>query len=483
MTELKSKILCVDDEPKNLKLLDALLAPKGYQVQLAENGEAALKQMETEFPDLILLDIMMPGLSGFEVLTKLRADEKTRLIPVVMVTALREVEDRVKALDAGCDDFISKPFDKIELLARVKSLLRISYYRRQLDEKEKFAAVIHGMGDGVIVCDGKGQITNINASGQRLLNIPADKKSLELVDYLRQNYKISVSSKELMDWSIPHRVFDITREETEGTKPLILEADLDVIKTPEGNVTSIVLSLRDVTEKRRSEMLQRTFLALISHKLRTPLTSLLGYSQLIKAGSLGKLNEQQMQAVIAVDKSSNQLKTIFDRLTSFIKLDEKPRSEQVASIDLAKNLTEHLDRLPALYPDKKFNIKRELPTKIPQVKVSEEMFDLIFSNLADNAVKFNDKEEVVITVSGKEQGKMFELSFSDNGKGIPSEEFAKIFDKFYQVEANFTGQTEGLGLGLTLVKKLVEEAGGKIVVQSNLGKGTTFSFTLPITNS
>src|SRR3990170_4657064 len=108
-TEKPATILCVDDEPKNLQLLEALLMPRGYAVKLAENGQKALA-LAAELPDLILLDIMMQKMSGYGVLEKLRAAEKTRLIPVVMVTALQAVEDRVKALEAGCDDFITKPF-------------------------------------------------------------------------------------------------------------------------------------------------------------------------------------------------------------------------------------------------------------------------------------------------------------------------------------------------------------------------------------
>src|SRR5512141_1803265 len=134
---MPSKILCVDDEKLNLKLLKSILAPEGYEFLGAETGEAALAQVAQDPPDLILLDIMMPGMTGFEVLRKLRADEKTRLIPVVMVTALRETEDRVKALEAGCDDFSSKPFDKTELLARVKSLIRIKSLHKEVEDSYK----------------------------------------------------------------------------------------------------------------------------------------------------------------------------------------------------------------------------------------------------------------------------------------------------------------------------------------------------------
>ena len=123
----KPVILVVDDQPQNIELLEAHLVRQGYEIIQAESGEEALEKLSSNQVDLVLLDVKMPRMSGFEVLAKLRADKKTQRIPVVMITAHKENEDRVKALESGCDDFISKPFDKHELLARVKSLLRIKF--------------------------------------------------------------------------------------------------------------------------------------------------------------------------------------------------------------------------------------------------------------------------------------------------------------------------------------------------------------------
>jgi two-component system sensor histidine kinase/response regulator len=142
----KPVILIVDDQPQNIELLEVYLIPQGYEIVKASSGEEALEKLVHNKIDLVLLDVMMPKMSGFEVLEKLRADEKTRLIPVVMVTALKETEDRVKALEAGCDDFISKPFDKSELIARIKSLLRIkSMYdkvKEATEAKSKFTSMV-----------------------------------------------------------------------------------------------------------------------------------------------------------------------------------------------------------------------------------------------------------------------------------------------------------------------------------------------------
>ena len=123
MMKDKSVILAVDDLPQNVRLLEAYLIPEGYEIVRAENGEEALAKLISTRIDLVLLDVMMPDIDGFEVTRRIRQDYKTQLIPIILITALRETTDRVKGIEAGCDDFISKPVDKIELLARVKSLL------------------------------------------------------------------------------------------------------------------------------------------------------------------------------------------------------------------------------------------------------------------------------------------------------------------------------------------------------------------------
>lgn len=128
----KPRILVVDDEPINRRVLEAMLIPLGYEVFLAQDGPEALEQVYNNMPDLILLDVMMPGMDGFEVCRKLKSKPGTKPIPVVIVTALREVEDRVKALEAGADDFLTKPVDKTEMRARVRSLLKVKAYHDHL---------------------------------------------------------------------------------------------------------------------------------------------------------------------------------------------------------------------------------------------------------------------------------------------------------------------------------------------------------------
>ncbi|MEI8350594.1 MAG: response regulator [Candidatus Omnitrophota bacterium] len=312
----KSVILVVDDQFQNIELLEAYLVPQGYEIVKATSGEEALGKLGKNQIDLILLDIMMPKMSGLEVLKNLRANEKTKAIPVVMVTALKETEDKVKALEAGCDDFISKPFGKIELLARVKSILKISYYRRQLEEKDKFKAVVDKVSDGIAICSPDYLIKDSNEVILKYLNI-SDTTNVNLVETLFMNYSVSISKEALVDLTIAHKIFDVVREKTEAIEALYLEVNLNVIKNPAGELLSIVFILRDVTTARVEEFLKQDTLTLISHKLSIPLGVISGNLSLLNNGSHGSLNDEQKKAIDTVSKQASLLISIVEELLGF----------------------------------------------------------------------------------------------------------------------------------------------------------------------
>ncbi len=133
----KATILIVEDNQESIDLLVYFLQPAGYTILTASDGYQAIEMVENHAPDIILLDIMLPGLDGYEVCERLKKNERTFHIPIIMITALKELKDKIRALEAGADDFISKPFDSVELLARVKSLLRLKFYHDELIRKNK----------------------------------------------------------------------------------------------------------------------------------------------------------------------------------------------------------------------------------------------------------------------------------------------------------------------------------------------------------
>ena len=143
---VSGKILVVDDQPLNVELLEADLLEFGYEVVTAYDGETALEKLVVDIPDLVLLDVMMPGMDGFEVCRRIKGNQETVLVPIVMITALGEKADRIRGIEAGVDDFLTKPYDRQELRARVKSLLRVKHYT---DELERAEAVITSLALGV----------------------------------------------------------------------------------------------------------------------------------------------------------------------------------------------------------------------------------------------------------------------------------------------------------------------------------------------
>ncbi|MFA5276815.1 MAG: response regulator [Candidatus Omnitrophota bacterium] len=312
----KPVILVVDDQFQNIELLEAYLVPQGYEIVRASSGEEAMEKLSYNSIDLVLLDIMMPRMSGLEVLEKLRVNEKTKAIPVVMVTALKETEDKVKALEAGCDDFISKPFDKIELLARVKSILKISYYIKQLDEKDKFKEVVDKISDGIAVCGPDYLIKDSNAAILKYLNI-IDPAKVNLVETLFTSYSVSMSKEALMDLAIAHKTFNVVRQKSETAEALYLAASLDLIRNSSGELLSIVFILRDVTTERREEFLKQDTLTLISYKLRAPLGVVSGKISLLQDGSYGILNEEQKKAIDTLSKQSALLVSMVEELLGF----------------------------------------------------------------------------------------------------------------------------------------------------------------------
>jgi len=309
----KPVILVVDDQFQNIELLEAYLIGQDYEIVKASSGEEALQKISSNQFDLVLLDVMMPKMSGLEVLKKLRADEKTKALPVVMVTVLKETEDKVKALEAGCDDFISKPVDKVELLARVKSMLKISHYLRQLKEKDEFKVVVDKISDGIAICSPDYLIKDSNAAFLKYLNI-SDPANANLIETLFKNYSVSINKEALMDLTITHKTFDIVRRDSETTEALYLEANLDVIKNSAGELLSIVFILRDVTAVRREELIKHDSLALISHQMSTPLGVISGNISLLVDGSYGPLTEEQKKAIDAVSKQSILLISMVEKL-------------------------------------------------------------------------------------------------------------------------------------------------------------------------
>lgn len=236
-----------DDITQNVKLLRVILTASEYDVIEAYDGEEALEKAKTENPDLILLDIMMPGLTGYEVCQKLRADGMTKNIPIVMITALHEMDDRIKGIEAGADDFISKPFNKAELLARVKSLLRMRQSTAKRDETMVLDTVLADLTEGVVVTDGQWKIKNINQTAQELLNIhETDIANMDLLAHLsRMNLSVPVD----MLMSTQEKIVDFQILPSDPQRPFHASVRMAKMFDKQENIVGITLIARKTEKK------------------------------------------------------------------------------------------------------------------------------------------------------------------------------------------------------------------------------------------
>lgn len=482
----KPRILVADDDPQIVNLIKAQLLKQGYEILTAPDGTKALQLALTEKIDLLLTDVQMPGLNGFEITQKIRENETTRALPVLMVAGLADTENRIKGLEAGCDDFISKPFDLTELLARVKSLLRINYYRSLLDEKEKFEYVLHNMNDGLVLMDKDFKILQANRKASDWLMLPSPPAAVNLPEHLLRAFTLQLE-EDLKTAIIRQPLsFDLVRQETETERPLILAARSSVAQNPLGEITSVVILLTDVTEIRNNQYAEHAFLTMISHKLRTPMSVIDGYMGMLQDGTLGSLSAEQKQAIDVLVAKSRELIDSYEKQLVYLQLGKAKPRPPASGIALQNYLDTIPKGLAAFLA--KMSGGREVKVRVipgdlgpgVSLRVEEEHLHLILKNLLENAVKFDTHPVVEVDIQVQASPQNARFSVSDHGSGIPPEEKEKIFEPFYQVDKHRTGNVSGTGMGLAVVKRVVNLCGGTLEVQSEIGRGSIFTFTLPI---
>jgi two-component system sensor histidine kinase/response regulator len=364
----EGRVLVVDDMAVNVRLLTGILKLAGYDVLTAGSGREALDHLQTSPVDVVLLDVMMPEMDGFEVCRRIKA--QNLFLPVVMVTALQETGDRVTALEAGADDFLTKPVDEIEVLARVKSLVRLKRQREELD--------------------------------------------------------------------------------------------------------------RAYRELRRVETMRDDLTYMIVHDLRTPLTSLLSGLQSLEL--LGELTPDQLEVVWMSVSGGQTLLSIINDLLDIGKMESGTMELHRQDVVPATLIDEAAAQVAGLLPNKRLTLTKDVPETLPLLRIDRDKLSRTLVNLLGNAIKFTPPDgRITLAARHDPAQSAVVFSVSDTGEGIPKEAFGRIFEKFGQAETRKAGRKMSTGLGLTFCKMTVEAHGGRIWVESEPEKGSTFSFSLPIT--
>jgi signal transduction histidine kinase len=259
-----------------------------------------------------------------------------------------------------------------------------------------------------------------------------------------------------------------------------LSGSLNHLTDETSKTTGFLLILRDVTDLRKEELVKRNFLSLISHKLKTPLVTIAGYTPLLLEQP-NTLTDFQKKALTTIHNQGVHLSDLVDELITFsvlesetLSLDRKPISPKTLVEDAQTVLKDYFHSQKAVL------LNEASLDSLPSVTVDGARIREVLRHLLENAVKFNRKDEKRVWISGTKEGDFVQLNVRDDGMGIPREEQGRIFQKFYQIEESFTGQVEGAGLGLALAKRIITAHGGTLHVTSEMGQGSVFSLTIPL---
>lgn len=345
-------------------------------------------------------------------------------------------------------------------------------------EKEKLDSVFSEMTDGALLIDEAGNIQLMNAAAGHFFGVSPDEAIGRLnIGHLMQDF-MAVPPIEFVIEN-RERAATVELKRREG-KSFYLVGALTRLVSDMGELMGYLLVIHDVTDQRKEEMLKRNFLSLISHKLKTPLVTIAGYAPLLLEDG-HQLTDFQKKALTTIKNQGLQLASLVDKLLTFslvesetLNLETRPAAVKELVDETLSNMRPYLEAHSA-----RVTADPSLES-LPSVKADAERVREVFRNLIENAVKFNGKPDKTVRLFGSAQDGFVRLGVGDNGPGIPSEEHPRIFQKFYQIEESFTGQVEGAGLGLALAKRIVEAHGGGLSVDSVVGRGSVFYFTLPL---
>jgi two-component system NtrC family sensor kinase len=442
------RILAVDDSATYLAEVAAILREEGYDVVPARSGEEALELLAVQTMDCILLDLLMPGLSGRETCQRIKAVPIVRDIPLIMVTAVEDRSALFDALEAGADDYIQKSAEFEVLKARVRAQLRRKQFE---DDNRRIRVDLHKM--------------ELEATEARAAGVLADSRAGLLFVVEQKNQALQAANMELQS------------------------RQLEIAQTNRELVSA---------NHAKSE-----FLATMSHELRTPLVAVIGFVELLTDGRAGELAPRQREYVGYIGDSSTHLLALISDILDVSKIDAGKLELDLEPVDLDDLLTNTVGivRERALAHGIRLEVNRSGRSEL--LLVDRRRLKQIAYNLLSNAVKFTsdggrvslqasfvDRDQASTGLPGFETGVrtplphnglqgFVQISVSDTGIGISSENMARLFTPFTQIKSNLTRTTEGTGLGLAIVSRLVDLHGGAVAVTSTPGTGSCFSVWLP----
>lgn len=415
-TSHRGDILVVDDRADNLRLLSTMLSEQDYKVRKVIKGELTLDVAQINPPDLILLDIMMPNINGFEVCQQLKASERTCMIPVIFLSASNETLDKVKAFSVGGEDYITKPFEIQEVVARIEHQLHIVRLQRQLRDQ-----------------------------------------NYQLQAEITERQKAEAALQQIND-ELEERVQQRTVELTHANQQL------------QEIGQKLQLSL---TQEQKLSQLKSQIITTISHEYRTPMaviSSSVGVLEDYADRLKGELRHKHFKRI---QKAIQRMTELIDDVIFINQLEFEKLAPNLEVVDLEKLVNEAIFEVSS---ETSQAIKVSIDSACEWPISDRLLLMKILLNLLNNATKFSSPNSS-INLEISCPPKQLLLTVTDSGIGIPKEDLGRIFESFYR--ARNTNNIQGIGLGLSIVKKCVSLLDGKLLVSSTLDSGTTVKVSLP----
>ncbi|MBU4498550.1 MAG: GAF domain-containing protein [Verrucomicrobia bacterium] len=355
-------------------------------------------------------------------------------------------------------------------------------YTRTLSDKMKVETILSTLRDGLLVTDSRGVLVQANPVAERILDFNEPVIGKGLLEALDSSVKDADLGKytvaEALEAALDGKT--IFGEMTVGgNDPSTVQSQFTPLKNHLDVVSGVVLFLHDITELKRVDEMKSNFVSNVSHELRTPLTSILGFASLMLAGRAGPLTFQQKEYLDVVKKQAENLSAMIENLLDLSRIQARGIRASIDEVDLYAVVRSVETHYLKTAEEKGIRLEAKIPGGTPTIAANESRISQVISNLVGNAIKFTPGRGY-IEISALQYESFVQVQVADNGTGIPPSAQLHIFDRFYQARSGDSDEQEGFGLGLAICREIVEFHGGRIWVESDPGRGSTFCFTVPV---